>query len=55
MAEAIGEECPVPVVRIGIKDSFGHSGKGGELLKEYGLCSENIAAEAKRALALKTK
>ena len=55
VAEAIGEECPVPVVRIGIKDSFGHSGKGGELLKEYGLCSENIAAEAKRALALKTK
>ena len=53
VAEAIGEECPVPVVRVGIKDSFGHSGKGGELLAEYGLCSENIAAEAKRALTLK--
>ena len=53
VAEAIGEECPVPVVRVGIKDSFGHSGKGGELLAEYGLCSENSAAEAKRALTLK--
>ena len=25
VAEAIGEECPVPVVRVGIKDSFGHT------------------------------
>ena len=53
VAEAIGEECPVPTVRVGVKDSFGHSGKGGDLLKEYGLCRENIAAEAKRALTLK--
>ena len=51
--EAISEECPVPVVRVGVKDTFGHSGKGAELLKEYGLCRENIAAEAKRALKLK--
>ena len=51
--EAVSEECPVPVVRVGIKDTFGHSGKGAELLKEYGLCRENIAAEAKRALKLK--
>ena len=53
VAEAIGEEYPVPVVRIGIKDTFGHSGKGAELLKEFGLCSENIIAETKRALTLK--
>ena len=55
VAEAIGEECPVPVVRIGVQDTFGHSGKGAELLKEFGLCRENIAAEAKRALTLKYK
>lgn len=55
VAEAIGEECPVPVVRIGVQDTFGHSGKGAELLKEFGLCRENIAAEAKRALTLKNK
>lgn len=51
--EAIAEECPVPVVRIGVKDVFGHSGKGAELLKEFGLCAENIVAETKRALGLK--
>lgn len=53
VAEAVGEECPVPIVRVGIQDTFGHSGKGGELLKEFGLCSENIAAQVKRALDLK--
>ncbi len=51
--EAIAEECPAPVVRIGVKDVFGHSGKGAELLKEFGLCAENIVAETKRALGLK--
>lgn len=51
--EAISEECPVPVVRIGVKDEFGHSGKGAELLVEFGLCAENIVNETKRALTLK--
>ena len=51
--EAISEVCPVPVVRIGVKDVFGHSGKGAELLKEFGLCAENIVEEVRRAMALK--
>ncbi len=51
--EAISETCPVPVVRIGVKDVFGHSGKGAELLKEFGLCADNIVSETKRALTLK--
>lgn len=53
VAEAIGEECPVPIIRIGIQDIFGHSGKGDELLEEFGFCSDNIAAQVRRALALK--
>jgi len=53
VCEAISEECPVPVIRIGVKDVFGHSGPGAELLKEFGLCSENIVKEAKRALEIK--
>lgn len=36
------EECPVPVTKIGVNDCFGHSGPAKELLKEFGLCSENI-------------
>ena len=45
--------CPVPVVRIGVNDEFGHSGPAVELLKEFGLCAENIAAVAKKAVTEK--
>ncbi|NLM05124.1 MAG: transketolase family protein, partial [Clostridiales bacterium] len=34
---------PVPVKRIGTKDTFGESGKPDELLKKYGLTAEDIA------------
>lgn len=50
VAEAVTACCPVPVVRIGVNDEFGHSGPAVELLKEFGLCAENIAAVAKRQL-----
>ncbi len=45
--------CPVPVVRIGVNDVFGHSGPAKELLKEFGLCAENIAVKVREALKLK--
>lgn len=44
---ALSEECPVPVKRIGINDVFGHSGPAKELLKQFGLSSENIVKTAK--------
>ncbi len=43
VCSAVCEACPVPVRRIGVNDEFGHSGPGGELLREFGLCAENIA------------
>ena len=46
-------ESPVPVVRLGVNDQYGHSGKGAELLKEFGLCREGILAKARQALSLK--
>lgn len=42
VAEVIGENCPVPVKRIGTLDTFGESGKPQELLEKYGLTKENI-------------
>lgn len=42
VCETVCEECPVPVLRIGIDDKFGESGNGPELLKEYGLDSDAI-------------
>ena len=43
----VSERCPVPVVRIGVNDEFGHSGPGGKLLEDFGLCAANISAKAK--------
>ena len=53
VCEALAESCPVPVLRVGVEDRFGKSGKVPELLCEYGLTAENIAAKARQAIALK--
>ena len=53
VAEAVTECCPVPVVKIGVNDEFGHSGPAVDLLKEFGLSADNIAAKAKEAVKLK--
>ena len=42
VAEVIGENCPVPLKRIGVKDIFGESGKPEELMKKYGLTGDDI-------------
>ena len=53
VAEVVTECCPVPVVKVGVNDVFGHSGPAVDLLKEFGLCAENIAEKAEAALKLK--
>ena len=50
VAEAVAEECPVPVIKIGVNDEFGHSGPAVDLLKEFGLSRENIAEKTKEAV-----
>lgn len=46
IAELLGEEMPVPLRRIGMKDRFGESGKPEELLKHFGLTYHNIMLAA---------
>ncbi len=53
VAEAVGESVPVPVLRVGVKDTYGHSGTVPALLEAYGLTPANIAASAKKAISLK--
>ena len=53
VAEVVGEGCPVPVIRMGVEDKFGHSGKVPPLLEMYGLTVENIVAKAEIALGMK--
>ncbi|MDB2074877.1 transketolase family protein [Clostridium paraputrificum] len=53
VAEVVSENCPVPVLRVGVKDTFGESGKPNELLEKYGLTSNDIVNKVKKALELK--
>jgi transketolase len=42
IAELLGDECPVPLHRIGMKDRFGESGEPDELLHHFGLDAKHI-------------
>ena len=53
VAEVVCEGCPVPVLRVGVEDQYGHSGKVPPLLEMYGLTVGNIIAKAEAAIALK--
>ena len=53
VAEVVCETAPAPVVRIGMNDTYGHSGNVPALLEQYGLTPANIAAGAKTAIDLK--
>lgn len=51
VGDVVLEEYPVPVVKIGINDVFGHSGAAKDLLVEYGLTAENIVKTTKAFLS----
>ena len=53
VAESVSETCPVPVIRVGVKDTYGHSGTVPALLEAYGLTPAAIVENAKKAIALK--
>ncbi len=53
VCECVAGAYPVPVLRVGVEDTFGRSGPALELLEYYGLNAANIAAKAKQAIALK--
>jgi len=53
VARVVGENYPVPVKMVAIEDTYAQSGKPEELLEEYGLTAERIAAAAKEVMSLK--
>ena len=53
VAACVCENCPVPVVRHGVNDEFGRSGKAEQVLEAYGLTPAGIAAKVKKALEMK--
>ena len=53
VADVVCETLPVPVLRVGVEDTFGKSGPAVDLLPIFGLCAENIVAKVRAAVALK--
>jgi transketolase len=55
VAEVLGEHAPTPMKRIGMRDRFGTSGNGLELLEYFGLDSKNIVLAVHELLAYNSK
>lgn len=53
IAQVAARNCPTPIEYVGVKDSFGESGKPAELLKKYGLDVPDIIVAAEKAMARK--
>ena len=53
VSEVLSEEYPVPVVKLGVYDTFGHSGPAAKLLDEFGLRAKDIVEKAKKAISMK--
>ncbi len=53
VTETVCEACPVPVLRVGIQDVFGHSGDPLALMERYHITAADVAARAEEAVALK--
>lgn len=55
IAELLSEECPTPMLRIGMKDRFGESGNPDELLEYFGLTHKQIRLAAHHIVDKKQK
>ena len=53
IAQLLGRKLPTPLEMVAVNDSFGESGKPADLMKKYGLSSDNIVAAAEKAIARK--
>lgn len=53
VAELLGEKCPTPMLRVGMNDEFGKSGKPDDLFEKFGLNAKSIASQVQKALKLK--
>ena len=53
VTEFLSGHYPVPVIRHGVKDEFGRSGKAAEVLEAYGLTAKVLAKCARHAVEKK--
>ena len=55
VSEALGEFAPVPMERVGVKDSFGEVGSQAYLMDHFGLRAKDIVSAAQRVIARKNE
>lgn len=55
VAEALAEHYPAPLERVGVRDTFGESGRPAELLDKYHLAVADIVRAARTAIARKQR
>lgn len=55
ISEVLAERQPTPIVRVGLKDTFGESGKPNELLEKYGLTKATLIQAVHNVLAKKQR
>ncbi|MBO4950077.1 MAG: transketolase family protein [Clostridia bacterium] len=53
VAEVVCESKPVPVVRVGVNDTYGKSGKAQDLIPVFGLDAQSVVNRVKEAIKLK--
>ena len=53
VTEVLSSQCPVPILRVGIADTFTETGPYEALLDRYGMGVTDIVASARRAIARK--
>ena len=53
VSDVLSQNRPTKLVKIGVNDEFGHSGPAADLLKEFGLCADNIVKTARDAVKAK--
>jgi len=55
VAEVLAEDYPVPMARIGLRDTFGSSGEYRQLLEKYGMSPRHIVEASKKVIKRKRK
>jgi transketolase len=53
VAEVLVQYYPVPQEFVAVRDTFGESGKGDELMKKYGIAKDDIVRAVKKVLQRK--
>jgi transketolase len=54
VAEILVENCPVPMKRIAMRDTFAESGPYPEIIRKYGMSADHIADAVEAVMACKT-